>query len=306
MLSPDAKLKPRIFNPAKLKEKNLSFALYGSRRMGKSWMARYLIHAMRAYFPHGEVFTATSFNGFWQQHFPSWKVFDNWKPGVITAILEEQKQIANLYLRDPTAINPWRLLVLDDCVHDCGRDPLLAEIFQTGRHYYICVIVTTQHPTALLPSIRSNVDVAVFFPIHNELALKTLAETYMGELKTENAMEHLQQYAIKGDHGSPSQCLVVCSMEGGSLADKLYYCQAPDTGKFMVGCMEYWEKKSLLQIGLQHSRVADPKGESPLSEMFEDDEDRDPASKETRRPGYWDDRPKQVVRFRSDKVVMRR
>ncbi len=60
---------PKPF-PIELLDKDDFITLYGVRREGKSWAARYFLHALRPYFRCGEVFTNTKMNGFWQEHFP--------------------------------------------------------------------------------------------------------------------------------------------------------------------------------------------------------------------------------------------
>jgi len=290
---PDAHITPKPFQPKVLGKTDFIVA-YGKRREGKSWAVRWTLSHTRAYFAHGEVFTATAFNGFWQKHFPGWKVFDGWKPGVITAILEEQKKIATLYLRDPTCINPWRLLILDDCVHDCGRDPLLAEIAQTGRHYYLCVIITTQHPTALLPAIRSNADVAMVFRQGKRESWETLARDLCPQLTERNGVAHLQRYTFKGlKPGDPSQCLVFVSRHGNTLKDQMHYLIADDPGNYIIGCREYWDKKSLLAIAEENCKVE-------KEEASDDDDDVDQFH-EVKLPGKHDHTAKREFQFRSDK-----
>lgn len=286
--SADAQLEPKPFRES-IPDKTDFIIAYGVRREGKSWACRYLCWCMRAYFSHGEVFSATAFNGFWQKHFPGWKVFPGWRPGVIAQIMREQAHIAKLYKEDPSCINPWRLIILDDCVHDCGHDPLLKELAQTGRHYYICVIITTQHPTALLPAIRSNADIALIFNIHKRQALETLAEDLMPQLKTNNAVEHLQKFCYKpppDKKNEASQCLVVVSRLGGNLQNRLFYLQAPDPGNFIIGCKEYWSKQSLLEIAKEHMTRTKGRGIEEL--VFESDSDDDDVGDRPKLEGKWD------------------
>lgn len=231
---------------------------------------RYCAWAMRGYFRCAEVFTKTSFNLFWQEHFPEWKVFGGWMPGMITAIMEEQKKVMLQYRKDPQSINPYRLLVLDDVVTDAGRSPELINLATQGRHYGLCVMIATQHCPLLDPSVRGNCDAVFIFRLHEERALEVLARNYLPQLKLNNAMNTLQRYAYKDPKpGGPSQCLVIFNIKGGPLKDRIYFLQAIDPGKFVIGCKAYWERKSTL------GPVEDQMNETDTDEEDTDDEDLD-------------------------------
>ena len=71
-------------------------------------------------------------------------VFDGWKPGVVKQILEQQKYIYGLWEKYPHLVNPYRLLILEDCMEQLTGDPVVEELASRGRHFKISVIVITQ------------------------------------------------------------------------------------------------------------------------------------------------------------------
>lgn len=159
--------------------------------------------------------------------------------------MEEQKKVVTQYRKDPQSINPYRLLVLDDVITDAGQSDELKDLAVMARHFYIGVMLTDQHPQMLATAVRNNTDVVLVFRLHEDRALEYLARAYMPQLKLNNAMETLQRYAFKGNKaGDPSQCLVIFNRKGGPLKDRVNFLQAPDPGKFVIGCKQYWNKQS--------------------------------------------------------------
>jgi hypothetical protein len=61
------------------------------------------------------------------------------------------------------------MLVLDDCTSDSSllRSAVFQDIFKNGRHQLLSVILTSQYPTDLHPSLRSQVD--YFFGLRDPL-----------------------------------------------------------------------------------------------------------------------------------------
>lgn len=65
-LETDGVIAPDRFNPFEQLEDDDFVGFYGTRREGKSWLARYFLFARRHRFRCGEVFTTTKQNHYWQ------------------------------------------------------------------------------------------------------------------------------------------------------------------------------------------------------------------------------------------------
>jgi hypothetical protein len=223
---------------------------YGVRREGKSWCARYFAWALRAYFPYAEVMSGTSFSGWWQQHFPTWKVIHGWNPGVVMAILQEQAKVIEQYDRDPSSVNPYRLLILDDVVTDAGQSAELKALATRARHFKLCVMMMTQHPQLLHTSCRGNTDIVVIFRLHEAAALECIAKCYLPQIPVSDAITMMQRYCWKStDRRHPtSQCLIINNRDGNTLQERLFALQAPDPGPFIIGCKAYWQKQARISV----------------------------------------------------------
>lgn len=235
-------LQPKLFDAYKMVGPDDFVILNGTRRTGKSWLDRYLLHSQRRVFRCGEVFTNTPMNGFWQKHFPDWKVFTGWQPGVVAAILEEQKKVVEIWRRFPEKVNPFRVMVLDDCANTLTHSAELEDLAAYGRHFKISVHVITQHPQKLPPLVRSNADVVAVFPLHSGSALETLRADYLSTMDKDLAMDALTTLCWK--EKKESQALIIMPRVGNSIHERAFYISAPDPGPFQVGCREYWQRLS--------------------------------------------------------------
>lgn len=260
--NPDVRISPQPFDAINAMGPDDFVIHNGTRRTGKTWLDRYLLYAQRHFFRCGEVMTNTPMNGFWQHHFPEWKVLKGWCPGVCEAIMEEQGRVVELYRRFPDKINPYRVLVLEDCANDLTHDQLLMDLGAYARHLCLSVHVITQHPQKLPPIVRSNADIVSVLPLHNAAALECLYKDYLSTISEERAKELLTTYAWKKPKAS--QALIINVREGNTLRDKLFAVVAPDPGPFSIGCQEYWEGKSTLptpeEIELWESEAATNEG----------------------------------------------
>lgn len=216
----------------------------GNRRTGKSWLDRYWLYAMRHWYRCGEVFSGTSFNGYWQRYFPREKVFQGFHPGVLRLIMDEQARVVDYWQKHPEEINPYRVLVFDDVAIELTHAKLIDELACYARHYKISVHILTQHPQRLSPATRSNADVVTVFPLHNRRALNCLREDYLPMMNEQDAVELLTAYSIKTPKSS--QALVIVNREGSAIDQRVFTASVPDPGPFIMGCEEYWRGESTL------------------------------------------------------------
>lgn len=75
-LETDGVIAPPTFDAFSMLQPDDFIILNGTRREGKSWMARYFLYALRNKFRCGEVFTTTKQNKYWQAYFPEVRMHD--------------------------------------------------------------------------------------------------------------------------------------------------------------------------------------------------------------------------------------
>lgn len=252
---------PKMFPP------DGTMVLFGRRRSGKSWLVRWIFHLYRHIYRTVIVLTNTKQNAFWGNHVP-FRYIHKYDPFVIQKIMEEQKSVLAsniLNAENPELIqNPYIAVILDDVVaHDMHHDPMLNELFYEGRHSNMAIFITTQHPKALPPGVRSNADVAVIFPQISEQDEETIMKGYCNffDDKADFSLA-LTQYTQ--NHSS----MVVFLGDPEALPiQRLYWYRSDDPGPFFCGALEYWEGdqearmayyKQLAEFNKQSSDVGAP------------------------------------------------
>jgi hypothetical protein len=171
-------------------------AMFGKRHTGKSFTARWLMYAMRDQFPRIYVFTRTNINGFFAEFIPQRFIFDDYYPGVLWEIIEQQKQITQLSAATQGKIDPRCLIVMDDVADkDTRFDKAIQEVFTKGRHWNINLIITAQVSSTLQtapsiltvlqylkdlpPSVRTNTDFMFTFVQYHEKSRECIAEDFI-------------------------------------------------------------------------------------------------------------------------------
>lgn len=263
-------LDPPVFNAFSQLQPDDFIIHNGTRREGKSWLERFFLYTQRNKYRCGEVFTGTKENGFWQKYFPEWKVISGWRPGMMKAIIEEQRRAAELYIEFGDRINPYRIVVLDDIANKLTHDSILEELAQSGRHIYLSIHVLTQHPQKLSPIVRSNADVATVFRMHNRAALQCLADDYLPMLDSHRAKEVLTSYAWKNKK-KVAQAIVIVNRDGNTIHERLHTIVAPDPGPFQIGCEEYLAGEQSLPSDEEIERWRKEEGRDGEEEEEEDD-----------------------------------
>jgi len=122
---------------------------------GKSTLIASLLYAKKSIFPVGIAFSGSEdSNGFFRKIMPSTFVFNEYNEDQIKSFIRRQK-IAKQHL-----INPWSVIILDDCTDDprVFNTPLQQGIFKRGRHWSMWYIVSLQYAMDVKPVIRTNVD----------------------------------------------------------------------------------------------------------------------------------------------------
>lgn len=141
---------------------------FGTRRTGKSVSLKYLLEAAndKGLIGRVTVITGTKQNHFWDHVVPSCCVFGVEDAlGVIEDIKNKQNTRASMIRSGKKlkyGIEAFQhTLILDDVVHNkslARYSDVLTEAFMTFRHTGCAVLITSQYPTAIAPSMRNNAD----------------------------------------------------------------------------------------------------------------------------------------------------
>lgn len=218
-----------------------TMVLFGRRRSGKSWFVRWIFHMYAHIYRLVIVLTNTKQNEFWSEHVP-FRYIHKYDPFVVQRIIEEQESIIaqnKLNADHPELIqNPYIAVILDDVVsNDMHHDPLLNQLFYEGRHSNMAIFITTQHPKALPPGVRSNADAAIIYPQISENDEEAIRKAYCNffDDKTDFSLA-LSQYTRE------HKCLVIFLGDNQAMPlQRLYWYKADDPGTFFCGAREYWE-----------------------------------------------------------------
>ena len=218
-----------------------TMVLFGRRRSGKSWLVRWIFHMYKHIYRTVIVLTNTKQNAFWGHHIP-FRYIHKYDPFVIQKIIQEQQSVLAqnvLNADNPELIqNPYMAVILDDVVaHDMHHDPMLNALFYEGRHSNMAVFITTQHPKALPPGVRSNADVAVIFPQISEQDEETIMKGYC------NFFDDKADFSLAlTQYTQDNSSLIVFLGDRKALPiQRLYWYRAEDPGPFFCGASEYWD-----------------------------------------------------------------
>lgn len=147
-----------------------SITIFGARRTGKSTLLLDILTFLQKNKKIGRiaVITSTEMNKFFKKHLPDATIFttDNIE-NTIDNILAFQKYIIEEEVDD--GIIPQYTLILDDFSWMRSfsiYNEKFAQVFTTGRHYNMAVIILVQSPTGAMNWVRSNSDFV--FVLHTQ------------------------------------------------------------------------------------------------------------------------------------------
>lgn len=218
-----------------------TMVLFGRRRSGKSWLIRWILNMYKHTYRQVVVLTNTKQNLFWAHHIP-FRFIHEYSQFVIQKILVHQRSVMAwnaLHADEPEMlINPYMAVILDDVVaHDLQHDEMLKALFYEGRHSNIAIFITTQHPKALPPGVRSNADVAVIFPQISEGDTDAIRFQYCSFFENKHDFVLFLNENTK-DHG----CVIIFMGDPQALpVQRLYHYTADDPGPFLTCAAEYWD-----------------------------------------------------------------
>ena len=229
------------FNPEDIKLDGTVVAV-GKRRTGKSWVFRNLMYLMKDKIPAGIVISQTDeLNKFWRQYIPKKFIYNRYEPEILDAVFKRQKKILNnnaLTEKEKDEQAPFFIL-LDDVIADqrLRHDPNLMELFVSGRHYRLFVLITTQYAKAITPCIRGNTDYCFIMKCIQQRQREALWEDF-GDFLTKDAFAQ-----ILDAYTEDNEVLVIdtCPEHTVDPLQMLYWWKAADPGDFKMGSKEYWQ-----------------------------------------------------------------
>ena len=119
-------------------------------------------------------------------------------------------------------------IILDDVldtIKDLRRSVALNTVFSMGRHLNMAVIVCTQYPTALPPSFRMNVDLAVIFNTHSFKVRDIVFRDYAHNLPSWKFYGALDYFT----RNFQCLCVMPCT-QSNDLRDLFFVSKAEDHG----------------------------------------------------------------------------
>ena len=260
---------PKLFHPYLLPS-NFSSIIYGQRRSGKTTWVSWFLYWFQCRFRELYVFSSTAFNGHYQELCPEHHVFPRFREDILEMIIENQKTLMGIecqggtkcagdgiYSKQSHVKNSKSFvdkrpicIILDDVldsIKDLRRSVALNTVFSMGRHLNMAVIVCTQYPTALPPSFRMNVDLAVIFNTHSYKVRDIVFRDYAHNLPS------WKFYGALDFFTKDFQCLCVmpCTQSNDS-RDIFFLSKAEDHGPFYIGKSLRQARKEQENQGVLH------------------------------------------------------
>jgi hypothetical protein len=223
--------------------------LFGKRRRGKTVWLQWLLSFYWMYYPSGGyVFTRTKNNQFWQQHFPEECIFDGFQPDVIRSIIEEQKKRCEQFKQRGTPDEcPYVMIIMDDIIADThlNYEEELLNLAFAGRHYKLCVWITSQDAKGIGPKLRSQADIIGLSYTTSKRVMESVKDDYAYLFEDHRMLPELIKRHTK-DH----QFLMIDQSDAKYSVEELFFVsKAPDPKKhpapvYKVGSDKFWMEKN--------------------------------------------------------------
>lgn len=177
----------------KLRELDVNFdylddfvvAMFGRRRLGKTFGARWLCYQLRHRFPLVIVITNTTINGFWERYVPKDFIFTVPEMDEVFKKLYDRQEF--ILTHPQYKIDPRVLLILDDVLEDqmiLQYSKYLKASFTDGRHYKISIMILLQYAKGITPVLRGNADIAIIYRQFQKMQRESLVEDFLDVLPT--------------------------------------------------------------------------------------------------------------------------
>lgn len=236
------------FNPAIL-EKRIregsppTIVLLGKRRTGKTTLVIDLLWHMKII----PIFIAMSGtedgNHFYSKFFHPLSVHGEYKADVVEKLISKQKE--KLMECDRKGINTEKRydlgigLLLDDCGYK-GRKIMgsesISQIFQNGRHWKICFIVSLQYMMGLPPEARTNIDYVFALRENITVNQKKLYDNFFGIFPKFAQFQEAFTECTEDHH-----CMVLDNTAGSNKVNEcVFWYKATFGRQFRIGSPALW------------------------------------------------------------------
>jgi AAA+ ATPase superfamily predicted ATPase len=163
---------------------HFSMIIYGSRRCGKSTIARYIFEKNNLNEKYDFIICMSKNNDAlsFMSEYVSSKFFINRFDGqMIKNIIDISQHL------EKKAIHKNFLIILDDTnCNEAKNNEALKDIYSMGRHLNCSIIWMTQHVTNISPDSRNNGDLYIIGNMQNAIEKKTLIENFFMGLRDED------------------------------------------------------------------------------------------------------------------------
>jgi hypothetical protein len=217
-------LEIKRFNPKNMRDGCVA-VMIARRGSGKSVLIKDILFHKRHM--SGIVFSGTEAgNGFFGEFVPSVFVYDEFNPDALQRLVDRQRKLKKIDKADPVFV------VMDDCAFDRKfmNSKLLREIAFNGRHYSICMILSSQWAMDLPPSLRGNIDYV--FILRDNLYRERLYKNFFPFIESLDAFNKIMD-ACTDDFG----CLVLDNTGSNS---EIFHYKAKMNRDFRMGPPSFW------------------------------------------------------------------
>ena len=218
-------IRPNHRNP--MKQGGSTVVISGKPGSGKSTLISGLIHSKRNMIPVAvAVNESEESNHFYKTLFPKNFVYDRYEVEILDRVFQRQKKLCSMMkIQKFHHINPWMLLILDDCTSDpkIFKSKQQSELFKNGRHLFLLYILSFQYICDLPKALRSSVSGGFFFKENSINVLKSLYENFGGVIPSFSMFRQLMSN-ITGNY----RCLYIDNTsQSNEWQSCVYYCQTP-------------------------------------------------------------------------------
>lgn len=214
-----------------------AISIYGKKKTGKTVFIRYLLDAMKGYYPWAWCFTKTKINLTYQRNMPEKFIFENYSNEILKLIVNRQLEARKVFMKHPDSFNPRAILIWDDCL---GKELLwnqyINAYYYISRHLLNLNIMSAQHVFATPPAIRTNTDYGVLFNTDYASAIEELWKDFACKMPKNMWLSIMDNYTK--DYG-----FIVVDNDPNVPYDMKFFAGRAEIieEEFVLGCEEYWK-----------------------------------------------------------------